>query len=135
MTALPVIAPCKRVRPLYAKMMCRSCYNMQWREQHQGICAQCGEQGVIASCDGRCNRCWQRDYWRQTARRGVCHACGRVMVIRSLGMCQTCYQKSIRRHDKCDVCGEHKTLKYRHQNICDACDVRLRRQQGKELAA
>lgn len=54
------------------------------------------------------------------------------MVIRSHGMCQTCYQKSISRYDTCDVCGEYKRIKYKRRNICAKCDTVQRRNQRKE---
>lgn len=118
-------ANCQRIRPLYARRMCRSCCNRFNINQHTGPCAGCGRVlGLVAR--HMCYRCyWHARGYTKPRYFGECRECGRHMRLEAKHLCGTCYSKSRSAYGKCVQCGEQKLLPFASKTMCAACSSRL----------
>lgn len=122
-------ANCQRIRPLYARRMCKSCYE-QYRIAHNiGVCAVCGMVKGLMSKD-KCITCYRRTY-KKPVHEGRCWGCERYMRLQAVHMCSTCYRKSRSVHAICPQCGE-KRLLVKSAAVCERCQKANIRNQRKE---
>jgi hypothetical protein len=105
---------CGQTRPVFARELCKRCYQRRWHRQRwtgpgpqprpyrlTGPCLDCGAVGLRLA-RGRCKRCYQRGLLSGTytdLRPGrACRACGQPdpPYLHAGDLCNPCYQRSRR---------------------------------------
>jgi len=111
---------CKKDKPLFAKSMCKNCYNSAWEKNKKHYkCDVCDQiKSICSTYNGnKCMACYCND------RKEKCSKCNRLRIVNTRDngrpICAKCNEKH--RLKKCSICKEYKAIAKRKENICYDC--------------
>lgn len=103
---------------VYAKKMCRSCYEKSLRKKNRNTqCTACGH-AKIHKCS-LCLSCYEAGL-KEKARNTTCNECGRSGTYRR-GLCRSCHYKYLRNKAKDTPCKECGQLGAYSRGLCRVC--------------